>query len=135
MRAMHSGSTSVRAFSRSAFRRVSWIVIALMALNSLWPLIAGARPAGAAMMEICTAQGLRLVAGDPAAPQNGDAKDPISHCTLCSGPDKPAVPPAVFAQLAFASIQLLRPVQTPSFVAPNGYSRSPAHPRAPPVLS
>lgn len=108
----------------------------LMALNALWPLIAAARPADSAMMEICTAQGLRLVAGEPSAPQNGSgAKDPMSHCTLCAGSDKPAAPPSAHEKIPVAAARVLLPVQGQLVLASRGHGRSPAQPRAPPAIS
>lgn len=111
------------------------MAILVMALNALWPLIANARPAGApGLMEICTTEGIKTLpdgapAGDPAA----EHLQP--HCPLCSfGTDKlAALPPAVVglppADLAHAAPAAI--LHRAAIAAPQ---RSPAHPRAPPVL-
>jgi hypothetical protein len=131
MHAMHFGPTSVSP----RHRRTAWLAMLLMALNALWPLLAAAQPADSVMMEVCTAQGRQLIAGERSPSQNGSgAKDPVSHCTLCAGSDKP-----VLADVAPDSIPVTILDSSPGEawppIAPQGYRRSPAHPRAPPVLS
>lgn len=109
-----------------------------MALNALWPLLANAKPAGApALMEVCTVDGMKLVAGEPAS-SNDDAgaKHLQPHCPLCSfGTDKVSAPPsaplridaaAVFGNVSFIAVQ---PAESRSDF------RTPAHPRAPPAHS
>jgi len=81
----------------SSSRLVSWLAIAVMALNALWPLLATARPAGVpSFMEICTSTGMQLVAGDPVAPSgDSDNKHLQEHCPLCVlGTDRLLAPPS-----------------------------------------
>ena len=120
------------------FRFASWLAIAAMALNALWPLLANAQPAGqASMFEVCTAEGIKFVPGDAGkAPAESGAKHLQPHCALCSfGADKvPAV-----TQVAFVIPAVLDSSGGPSpfdvFSPVRPDIRSPAQPRAPPVLS
>ncbi len=120
------------------FRFASWLAIAAMALNALWPLLANAQPAGqASMFEVCTAEGIKFVSGDAGkAPAESGARHLQPHCALCSfGADKvPALAQAAFAvpvivDASFGIAQLA--ALSPGRLDP----RSPAQPRAPPVLS
>ncbi len=118
-------------------RRTSWLAILAMLLNAFWPLIATARAPGISPpIEICTPQGIATIAGDPApAPDPHDVKHPQSHCPLCGGTDK-------FVALAAVPSHGPRAESAARIAIPAGASqhsrderRSPAHPRAPPVLS
>jgi hypothetical protein len=115
-----------------------WLAILAMALNALWPLIANAKPAGVeSLFEVCTTQGLKSVAGDPAgAPDDSGAKHLQPHCPLCSfGTDKMSAPPSsplVIEPAAVAGRVALSAMVTES---PSSDFRTPAHPRAPPFSS
>ena len=119
-------------------RTTAWLAILAMALNALWPLIANAKPAGVeSLFEVCTTQGFKSVAGDPAgAPDDSGEKHLQPHCPLCSyGTDKVFVPPssplvvepAAAAGCATASVTASEP--------PSSDVHTPAHPRAPPFSS
>lgn len=119
------------------FRFASWLAIAAMAFNALWPLLAQARPAAPpALLEICTAAGVRLAEGAVGhEPVDGAERHLKPHCALCSvGADKaPAVAPVVHAvwQSIFAYTQTF-----PSPAEPLWLDRffTAAQPRAPPFL-
>lgn len=120
------------------FRLASWLAIAGMALNALWPLLANAQPAGqASMFEVCTAGGIKFVPDDAgkATAENG-ARHLQPHCALCSfGADKvPALAQAAFAVSVIVDAAFgIAPLAALSPGRPD--PRSPAQPRAPPVLS
>ena len=120
------------------FRFASWLAMAAMALNALWPLLANAKPAGqAALFEICTAAGISTVSGDTGtAPAEGGERHLIPHCALCTtGTDKaPAASqntPLVMVEAAVAVEHPWVTLHGPAVTQP----RSQAQPRAPPVLS
>ncbi len=120
------------------FRFASWLAIAAMALNALWPLLANAKPSGAqSLMEICTSQGVKSVAGDSdSAPGNSAAKHLQPHCALCSfGTDKVSAPPPAPLFLASAAVSGEVVHFTSSSAEPRSDIPTPAHPRAPPALS
>ena len=126
---MRTGSKSIRV--------ASWIAILAMALNALWPLLANARPAGVApLTEICTAQGMKSAAGDPAAlPDDTAAKHLQAHCALCSfGADNPFALPSIPLHAASEPASGSGPLPAILFAEPGSDIRTPAHPRAPPPL-
>ena len=119
-------------------RLTAWLAILAMALNALWPLIANAKPAGvAALFEICTTQGVKSIAGDPAqAPEDSGAKHLQPHCPLCSfGADKLSAPPSSPLYLEAATVTGCGPSTEARSAEPRSDIRSPAHPRAPPAIS
>ena len=120
------------------FRLASWLAIAAMALQALWPLLANAQPSGQlAQFEVCSSDGVRFVNGDTGQePAGSVAKHLQPHCALCSfGADKApavaplgyAVPPAVESS-GIPSATALSPPASPD-------PRSPAQSRAPPLFS
>lgn len=118
------------------FRLASWLALAAMALNALWPLLVQARPAGVPVLSlICTAQGLRSLPGDPVAPvQPADTASSQLHCVLCSAGGDTCLPQP---DGVFASIDCMRtppvPVSGADAIRPGTYL-SP-QPRAPPLLA
>jgi hypothetical protein len=120
------------------FRLASWLALAAMAFNALWPLLANARPAGqVAIFEVCTAVGTTPVAGDAGTvPAEGGERHLAPHCALCStGTDKaPAAAQGTPLILAGAISTAERPHA--SFLDPvSTQPRSAAQPRAPPRIS
>lgn len=116
------------------------MAVLVMVLNALWPLVAHARPAGAAgMVEVCTAQGVKFVPGSPESPadQKGDAGKHLQpHCPLCSmGGDKPVLAPSPVPPLAIVDLPRLAIPAYLTGIQPGHVLHSPAHPRAPPVRS
>jgi len=124
------------------FRFASWLAILAMALSALWPLLANARPgAQPSLFEVCTAAGIKWVSGagtdgTDTAPDQGGAKYLQPHCALCSfGPDK--VPVLVQAAFSIPAAEVSTGACPPAalFHPTRPDLRSPAQPRAPPVLS
>lgn len=126
---MRAGSTQ--------YRLSSWLAIAAMVFNALWPLIANAQPASApSLMEICTSQGIKPAADGPGAPSDSGTKHLQPHCPLCSfGTDKvaAATSQALGIPVAIASRQATAAAS--STAEPRNDSYSPAQPRAPPYIS
>jgi hypothetical protein len=123
---------------KSHLRFTSWLAILAMALNALWPLLANAKPAGfSPLTEICTAQGVKSIAGEPgSSSDDSGAKHLQPHCPLCSfGTDKVSAPPSV--PLHVESAAASTGVSFVVFQSAESRSdiRSPAHPRAPPAFS
>jgi Protein of unknown function (DUF2946) len=130
MGAMRAGSSSLRS--------TSWLAILAMALNALWPLIASARPTGAAsFVEICTAQGLKQIVGDPATgPAGPGGKHMQLHCPICSyGTDKFSALTSAPLFNASATGSDCEPAVADASAKPHSNIRSPAYPRAPPDFS
>ena len=123
--------------TRTSRRIAGWLAILAMSLNALWPLVANAKPSWAfdPGTEICTVGGVKAFAGGGGSPQPVDnAHQPnCSFCTL--GADRFALPasavavvlPATESPVFRADIAGIPPAEPSSY--------SPAHPRAPPVLS
>jgi hypothetical protein len=134
---MHAGSRQ--------FRFTLWLAIVAMALSALWPLLANARPGPQpALFEVCTASGIKWISSGVSsdlgntgsAPDQGVADHLQPHCVLCSfGTDQApvlvqaasSIPAAEASTGAFPPAALFHP--------PHPDLRSPAQPRAPPVLS
>ncbi len=127
-------------FPSHALRRLlSWIALVAIFAIALTPAAAQMLAKGGASpwMQICSAQGSKLVAvadlgqDAPAAPADGHLK----HCPICAL-HAPALPPG---QLRFSfALPDSRPALYPRlfFSAPRAlYAWSVAQPRAPPVLS
>ena len=123
--------------TRTSRHIAGWLAILAMSLNALWPLVANAKPAGAfdPSTEICTVGGIKSFAGGagPSQPASSAHKPDCSFCTfgadkLVPPPAADTAPPAAIGHAAFASCMPdARPLQSASY--------SPAHPRAPPVIS
>ena len=120
-------------------RTTAWLAILAMALNALWPLIANAKPAGVeSLFEVCTTQGFKSVAGDPAgAPDDSGEKHLQPHCPLCSfGTDKVASVPPSFTQFLEPVVFRIGMLESATVAEPrNALFRFPARPRDPPLQS
>jgi hypothetical protein len=120
------------------FRFASWLAIAAMALNALWPLLANAQPVGApSLLEICTSQGMKTIAADPdSGSDDFAAKHLQPHCPLCSfGSDKASAPPSAPLHIGSASLMGCLPPSSINAAVPGSEHYTPALPRAPPALS
>ncbi|HUQ25984.1 MAG TPA: DUF2946 family protein, partial [Burkholderiales bacterium] len=102
----------------------SWLAIAAMALNALWPLIAQARPA--TLVPVCTVAGVTHYVEIPGGTTPADSHE---HCAFC------------FAGAALPPNLVFHGVDAGSFLSPKTFPSSPrivfvvsAHARAPPVL-
>lgn len=113
-----------------------WLALLAMALNTLWPLLAHAKPVGSGLaIEICTSTGMEWMAADANGKQPAQ-KRLVPHCAFCSLgagraplPSSPAIlPMQVSTVVAVIARSEAAPVVSQSFF-------SPALPRAPPVLS
>ena len=123
--------------TRTSRRIAGWLAILAMSLNALWPLVANAKPSSAfdPATEICTVGGVKAFAGGDVTPQPAD-KAHQPNCSFCTlGADQFALP-------ANAAAIVLPAVESPAFGAgvagvppAESSSYSPAHPRAPPVIS
>ncbi len=120
------------------YQFASWMAVLVMVLNALWPLVAHARPAGAAgMVEVCTAQGVKFVPGSSESPadQGGNAGKHLQpHCPLCSmGGEKPVLGPLTVPPMAIVDLPRLAIPVTLTGIQPGHLLHSRAHPRAPPA--
>ncbi|MFM9433998.1 hypothetical protein ACFDR9_001044 [Janthinobacterium sp. CG_23.3] len=127
-------------FPSHALRRLlAWIALAAILGLALAPTLARAlaKEGSSEWMQICSAQGSKLVAVADLAPgeQPGPSNAGLEHCPFCAL-HTPAPPPA---QLRFSfALPASPPALYPSlfFSAPRPlFAWSVAHPRAPPVLS
>ena len=124
-------STRTRRFS-------SWLALAVFALNAFWPLLANARPADVSwQMELCSSQGMKTIPGGPtSSPADGGAMLLTPHCPLCFfGADRVFAPASAPLHLVSAAAPASRPQHAIRSAESRGDVFSPAHPRAPPVLS
>ena len=124
-------STRTRRFS-------SWLALAVFALNAFWPLLANARPADVSwQMELCSSQGMKTIPGGPtSSPADGGAMLLTPHCPLCFfGADRVFAPMAAPLQFVSTAAPASRPQYAVQSAESHGDIFSPAHPRAPPVLS
>jgi hypothetical protein len=128
-------------------RSASWLAILVMVCNTLWPLVANARPASAVpMVEICTAHGTKkvpdvaggpVVSGDPiTAPGKSGGMPAQSHCAhcCCDAAKASALTGAAFHS-AYEAAAFCESVAGYGLLHSAGDTRSPAYPRAPPVRS
>ena len=120
-----------------------WLALVAMLALALLPTLSHALAfarGGAAWAEVCTPQGMRLVAvdaaqaaADPDAPAQAAGR--LEHCPLCAlGADLPALPPAAPAALA---LPLAAAEPPPLFLhAPRTlFAWHSAQPRGPPSFS
>jgi hypothetical protein len=127
-------------FPSHALRRLfAWIALAAILGLALAPTLARALASDGAAewMQICSAQGSKLVAVADLAPgeQPGPSTAGLEHCPFCAL--HPPAPPPTQLRFSFA-LPASRPALYPSlfFSAPRPlFAWSVAHPRAPPVLS
>jgi hypothetical protein len=123
--------------NRITRRIATWLAVLAVSLNALWPLVANAKPVGAfdPSSEICTVGGIKTFAGGGALPQPADnAHQPdCSFCTL--GADKFVLPSAGVAHVPAMSRGPDFQAATAALPPAAPFRHSPAHPRAPPVLS
>jgi hypothetical protein len=119
-------------------RSAAWIAILAMALQVVWPLVANAKPAQAALLvPLCTLDGVTHYVELPAGkPGQGDHA-PAQHCKLCTfGADRGVAPaPNVILAVPAAAAS---PALTCATTAADRFSSCclpPAPPRAPPALS
>ena len=123
---------------KSHIRFTSWLAILAMALNALWPLLANAKPTGfSPLTEICTAQGVKSIAGEPGrSSDDSGAKHLQPHCPLCSfGTDKVSAPPSAPLHIDSAAASIGVSFSALQSAEPRSDIRTPAHPRAPPAHS
>jgi len=119
-------------------RRIAvWLAILAMAFNALWPLAANAKPAGAfdPSTEICTVGGVKTFSAGNVLPQPAESAH-LPDCSFCTlGADGFALPAAAVSSALHvpkaADFQLVAAALPPA----EPFCYSPAHPRAPPVLS
>lgn len=123
-------SKSLRSFA-------AWLALLAVTLNAFWPLMAHARPAGAAaLLEVCTSEGMKLMpSGGAEGGQSAPAEHKAPHCPFCMSPGGIAVaPPPAVAVFVLAPFPLTLPrighTHFQSFDA-----REHASPRAPPRYS
>ena len=128
-----------RLFHRTAGKLAALIAITAVALNVLWPLITHIKPEMAAMqMAGCDDPGMMMYSGIDGTNSSSDEPSPLmphcAFCTLVSGGFAALVVHNSTAVLSIRSEESWSafPEDGP-LVALLGYS--PAHPRAPPVLS
>ena len=122
---------------RSRRRSIAWLAAFAMALHSLWPLLAQARPQQAPeLVALCTVDGTTHYIELPTGKAPAGEHSPTQHCKLCTfGADRAFVAPPV------PLIALLEPVAVtdPHRAQPQASLASlrhpPAQPRAPPALS
>lgn len=126
----------------SRHRLPAWIALVAMLALALLPTVSHALAfarGGSAWAEVCTPQGMRLVAldasqtADPAAPVQ--AAGHLEHCPFCAlAADAPPLPPAPAAALP----QPLAATAVPALFlqAPRPlFAWASAQPRAPPLFS
>jgi hypothetical protein len=120
---------------RSAHDRLlAWLAVCVLALQALAPAFgfAPAAPgAHSAMVEVCTASGMRWIPVDDGASRDAPATAAGEHCALCTGSAWVApASPAMRLPRRLATI-----IDPPSVPARAHRSRAPPHdapPRAPP---
>ena len=119
----------------SSHRFSAWLAILVMALHALWPVLANAKPGSSSFVEVCTADGMRFVQGNPDAPGDSGGVRSV-HCALCSlGADKvPPVPQTPLFKLD-DSVAVALPLGQDGPAQSATPTHSPAHPRAPPAFS
>jgi len=123
-------------------RFAAWIACCAILLAALAPAISHAfvsHEKSQAWIEICTAQGIKLVQvgaeHSPEAPEPQPPVDHFEHCPFCN-PSNVAngLPPG--ADIVFATIEYHRVFPALFYQAPEGlFVWTPAASRAPPVLS
>ncbi len=119
---------------RSA-RRIAWMAALVILLGALVPLVAQAaaqRAGGPSGLQLCTAQGMRYLAADPAAsPEEGGHSAFAAKCPLCTL--QAALPPPVAHRLPSDDrAGCTRALPLSAGVPPAPSHWRPANPRAPP---
>ena len=117
----------------------SWVAILAIALNALWPLLAQLQPGDEAsmQMEACAEMGMHH---DDAGEHDSAPAQPsplMPHCAFCSlaaGGFAALVAQRVDVAPLIIALKEVRPA-LPDVQLPTFFGYSPAHPRAPPVLS
>lgn len=122
--------------TKTTRRIATWLAMAAVALNALWPLIANAKPGYADFaQEICSVV-MRDDAGRYSPSDAPTAKHLAKHCAFCSAGGNTNVIPAYTAVPAV--IQTEAEESRPDFAAsctPAAPDHHPAQPRAPPSAS
>lgn len=124
-------------------RPLIWLALAAMLAMALLPTVshtlAFVRGGAAAWAEVCTPQGLRVVAGNPGEVDRGavplQAAGQLAHCPLCTlaadHPGLPAAPLQAGVLLRFDAVRL--PPATPLQRSLPTWPR--AQPRGPPAAA
>jgi hypothetical protein len=125
---------------RSSLRRVAWLALLAVLAMGLLPTVSHAlalKRGGSAWAEVCTPQGMRLVAVDSDdSPAPLQASGHLEHCPLCAlqGMDASAPPPARTSVLMLPVQRLGLPplfLQAPATL----HAWRTAQPRGPPTVS
>ena len=123
--------------ARRYLRSGSIAAILAVLLNTLWPLLAQAKPADALLVPVCSAGAtthyIKIERGD--TPLERRSASQHDHCKLCVfAGDRLAPPAADLPQLRLAEAPFAIPPQSSAVLFTSRPALS-ARPRAPPVVS